>query len=224
VRYILILIVAIGLQAFSLNDAVNVANSALGSQKSSNLSNGEIDSGLKEALSLGVKNAVEALGKDGGYLNDKSVKIPLPDSLQKMADMAKSVGAQKYADELIVAMNKAASKAAPKSAEIFLDSIKSMSIEDGKKILMGGDNAATQYLKKSSYDKLVKVIAPIVKESMSECQVASYLKAFNDYYKSSGVAELAKNKSVEDSKIGIKFIFNHSLISNPSSLIAFSEY
>ena len=113
-RYILILIVAIGLQAFSLNDAVNVANSALGSQKSSNLSNGEIDSGLKEALSLGVKNAVEALGKDGGYLNDKSVKIPLPDSLQKMADMAKSVGAQKYADELIVAMNKAASKAAPK--------------------------------------------------------------------------------------------------------------
>jgi hypothetical protein len=172
----------------------------------SSLSNSTVASGLKEALSSGVSFAVKELSKNGGYLNNSAVKIPLPDNLAKAESLIRKAGGAKMADNLILSMNNAAVKAAPKTAVIFADAIKNMSLDDAKKILAGGDNAATDYFKSTSNDSLKNAIKPIVQESMKDNNVASYYDTVNDFYKnnvkgmveSSGVMSMAKNFGADE--------------------------
>ena len=88
------------------------------------LDDSTIASGLKDALSVGTKNAVSVVSKDNGYFGNKVIKILLPDNIQKAADLARKVGAQKQVDEFILSMNRAAEKAAPKAVDYFADAIK----------------------------------------------------------------------------------------------------
>lgn len=197
-------------QAFDFGGLVN---SALGSSKNkpteqtqstqasqSNLSNGTVVNGLKEALSHGVTFAVSKLSKEGGYLNDPAVKIPLPDKFAKAETLIRKAGGGKYVDNLILSMNKAASKAAPKTATIFANTVKNISMKDGQKILMGKDTAATQYLEDHAGPSLTSAIKPIVKETMQENNVAKYYNALNRFYQkhlqsrveSSGIMSMAK--------------------------------
>ena len=162
----------------------------------SSTSDNETSLGLKEALKLGVKEAVSTLGKEGGFLNNPAFKIPLPKNLQKAETILRKAGAGKYADDLIVAINRAAEKAVPETADIFMDTISNISFQDAQAILSGGETAATEYFKKNTKDKLIKRIAPIVKESMKENSVATYYKTFNEYY-----SKYAKN-FVNNSQIG----------------------
>lgn len=154
-----------------------------------------VSSGLKEALKTGVSYAVKELGTKNGYLNNAKVKIGLPDTLNKAETAIRAAGGDKYADELILSMNNAATNAAPKTADIFIKSIEKMNIDDAKKILSGDKNAATDYFKSSSYEDLRKVISPIVKESIKSSSVASYYDSFNTYYKQ-GAAMVTKNDSI----------------------------
>ena len=109
------------------------------------------------------------------------------------------------ADDLITSMNTAATKAAPKTAEIFVDAIDKMTLEDAKKILAGNENAATDYFKANTTSSLKKMITPIIQETMKQNQVAGYYDSFNNYYKqygkglvdSSGVMGMAKNLGVD---------------------------
>ncbi len=174
-------------------------------QTSSNLSDSTVSSGLKEALKTGVKYATTQLGATNGYLNNSAVKIPLPDNLAKAETLIRSVGGDKMADDLINSMNSAASKAAPKTAEIFIDAIDKMTVADAQKILTGGNNAATEYFKSNTSASLKKAITPIIQETMKENQVASYYDTANNLYKSntkgltqnSQVMGLAKNFGVD---------------------------
>ncbi len=158
------------------------------------LSSSDMNGALKEALNKGVSYAIKALGKDDGYLNNSLTKIGLPENLQKTADLVKKAGGAKYVDDLILAINKAASQAAPKTAEIFSKSISSMSIEDAKDILSGNDNAATEYFKSTTTKDLQATIAPIIQKSMDENDVAQYYKTFDSFYKEN--AGVLKNEYV----------------------------
>ncbi len=174
-----------------------------GSSAASALSQGDMTGALKEALSKGVKYAVTDLGKDGGYLNNSLVKIPLPKNMQAAEKVLRSVGGGKYVDDLILSVNKAAEEAAPKTAEVFMDTIQNMSIDDAKGILAGSDDAATQYFKTNSSSKLAAVIAPIVQKSMANNDVAKYYKTFNKFYKEN--AGVLQNDTVSSltSKFGL---------------------
>lgn len=171
----------------------------------SNLDNTTVTSGLKEALKTGVNFAVSNLGKENGYLNNSLVKIPLPDNLAKAEMLIRKAGGDKIADDLILSMNNAATKAAPKTAEIFVNAIEKMSIDDAKKILAGNENAATEYFKSNTTDSLKKMITPIIQETMRQNQVATYYDTANNFYKSnlkgtvenSSVMGLAKNFGVD---------------------------
>jgi len=158
------------------------------------LSNGDMTAALKEALSKGVTFAVTDLGKEGGYLNNPLVKIPLPKSLQSSEKLIRKMGGEKYVDDLILSVNKAAEEAAPKTADIFIDSIQKMSIADAKEILAGEDDAATQYFINNTGSELASTIEPIVKKSMENNDVAKYYKAFVTYYQSH--SDLLKNDTV----------------------------
>jgi len=149
-----------------------------------NLSNSTVTSGLKEALKVGVNYAVKELGSSNGYLNNSLVKIPLPDNLAKVETLLRSAGGNQIADNLINSMNKAATTAAPKTAEIFVNAIEKMSLQDAQNVLAGDKNAATTYFKANTTESLKKMIAPIIQNTMKENQVASYYDMANNFYKS----------------------------------------
>jgi hypothetical protein len=145
------------------------------------------------------------LGSNNGYLNTASAKIPLPDNLAKGEALIRKAGGDKMADDLINSMNSAASKAAPQTAQIFMDAIDKMSLADAQKILSGGNDAATNYFKANTTDSLKKSINPIIQQSMKDNQVASYYDSVNSVYKStagnlvgnSGITSMAKNFGVD---------------------------
>ncbi len=191
--------------AFNLGNFAKsvMSDSNLVSPKSSTsgLDNSTISSGLKEALKKGVNFAVSQLGKNNGFLNNSLVKIPLPENLAKTEKIVRKFGGDKIADNLINSMNRAASRAAPKTADIFMKAIDKMSLTDARKILSGKKDAATQYFKTHTSASLEKMIAPIVDNTMKENSVAKYYDTFNGYYKNygkkyvqnSGVMSIAKS-------------------------------
>lgn len=134
-------------------------------------------SGLKEALAIGTENAVKAVSKTDGYFGNQMVKILLPDKLQKVADLVAKLGFQKQVDSFILSMNRAAEAAAPKATVLFVDAIKTMSFDDARKILQGGDTAATQYFKDKTSKKLYDEFKPVVMSNMNKVGVT---KAYKD--------------------------------------------
>lgn len=125
-------------------------------------------SGLKEALSIGTKNAVKNVSRPNGYFGNQAIKILLPGNIQKVANVLGKIGYQQQVDEFVLSMNRAAEKAAPKALSIFVDAIKGMSIEDARKILGGGDTAATEYFKQKTRDKLYGEFKPVISSSMNK--------------------------------------------------------
>lgn len=174
-------------------NGTNTTNST--NTASSNLSDSTVTSGLKEALKTGVNYAVTQLGANNGYLNNSAVKIPLPNNLAKVESIIRTAGGDKMANDLINSMNKAASKAAPQTAEIFIAAIDKMSVTDAQAILNGKNDAATNYFKANTSDSLRKLITPIIQETMKENEVASYYETANELYKSN-VKGLVDNTSV----------------------------
>lgn len=150
--------------------------------RTSDLSSSVVSDGLKEALRVGVDYGVKELSKEDGYLSNEKVKIPLPENLANIENAIRQAGGDEMADDLIESMNSAATQAAPKTASIFVDAVDNMSIDDAKKILAGGDEAATEYFKKHTATSLTKMIKPIVQESMKENDVAKYYDSINNFY------------------------------------------
>ncbi len=139
--------------------------------------NDTLASGLKEALSVGTKNAVNLLSKKDGYFGNEAVKILLPENIRKAGDFLRLVGYQEEVDAFILSMNRAAEKAAPQAVDIFADAIKSISFEDARKIYNGGNTAATQYFKEKTSSKLAAAFRPEISKSMDQVGVT---KAYKD--------------------------------------------
>ena len=142
------------------------------------LSNQDAVSGLKAALEKGTNVAVDLLGKTDGFFGNSAVKIPLPDSLKKYESLMRRVGMGKYADELILTMNRAAEAAVPEAKKLFVDSIKKMSVQDAKGILTGGQTAGTEYFKRTTSDPLREKFLPIVKKATAKVKLA---EKYNQY-------------------------------------------
>jgi len=131
----------------------------------------KIDLGLKEALKVGIKNSIKALGKNNGYFANSSVRIMLPEEIRKTESILRGVGLGPQLDEFTLSMNRAAEKAAPLAADIFADAIVDISFADAMKILRGGNTAATDYLREKTYDKLLALYKPTVRKTMNEYKV-----------------------------------------------------
>jgi hypothetical protein len=144
--------------------------------------NKEIGQGLKEALNNGIESAVNQLSAEKGFL-ESPYKILIPDDAQKVIDKVKLVpGFQDVETKLVQQMNKAAEIAAKKATPIFVNAIRSMTIQDAKKILTGTDNAATLYLESSSRPSLYSEFLPVIQASLDEVNARSYWKTVIDAY------------------------------------------
>jgi hypothetical protein len=140
----------------------------------SSLSNDDIVKGLKEALTVGSNNSAAKASKTDGYYKNPLIKIPFPKEAQQMESTLKSIGMSKQVDQFVMTMNRAAEDAAKKAAPIFVNAITHMTITDGMNILKGKDDAATQFLKKSTSTQLHNEFKPIIKASINKVQVTKY--------------------------------------------------
>ncbi|HEY6241090.1 MAG TPA: DUF4197 domain-containing protein [Burkholderiales bacterium] len=136
------------------------------------ISNRDAINGLKEALTRGSQAAVERLGVENGFFGNNRVKIPLPSSLRRMEAVMRSIGMDRHADELVLRMNRAAEAAVPEAKTLLVDAVKKMSVQDAKGILTGGDDAATQYFKRTTSEPLARRFRPIVKKAMEKVKLA----------------------------------------------------
>ncbi len=143
-----------------------------------------IISGLKEALSIGTDKAVKNVSQVDGYFGEKMIKILMPEKIQKVADVLSKVGYKKEVDDFILRMNRAAEKAAPQATVFFVDAIKEMTFDDARKILNGGDTAATEFFKAKTHDKIYNAFKPIISSSMDEVGVTRSYKNMMARYES----------------------------------------
>ncbi|NLH72642.1 MAG: DUF4197 domain-containing protein [Verrucomicrobia bacterium] len=135
-----------------------------------------VASGLKEALNNGIHTAVSQLGREGGFLNDPKVRIPMPENLKKVEKTLRKLRQDRLADEFVTTMNKAAEKAVPQATEVLVDSVKQMTLTDAKSILTGSDTAATEYFRRTSQTNLYQRFLPIVKTATEQAGVTSAYK------------------------------------------------
>lgn len=153
------------------------------------ISTGDASAGVKEALSKGADYAVASLGKEGGFLGNSKVKIPLPGYLDKAEKGLRMFGMGKQADELVDTMNHAAEKAVAEAKPILTESIKKMSVQDAKGILTGGEDSVTQYFKRTSTEQLTQKFTPIVQAATKKVQLADQYNKFAGKAASSGLID-----------------------------------
>lgn len=132
------------------------------------LTSTQISSGLKEALSLGVTEGVKKLGVTNGFLKNETVKILMPEKLRVIDTKLRAFGLGSLADQGVKLLNRAAEDAVVEAAPIFTKAITSMTITDAKNILLGSNNAATNYLQTKTQNQLFTAFQPKVKASLGK--------------------------------------------------------
>jgi hypothetical protein len=151
-----------------IRDGIKVARSA---KANTSLSTDKITAGLKEALSVSTKNAVASTGKPDGFLKNEAIKILVPQKLRGIGNTMRLMGMGAQVDALEIGMNRAAELATPAAKQIFIGAITQMTFDDARKVLSGGDSAATEYFKEKSSDQLTEAFAPIVHQAMENVGV-----------------------------------------------------
>lgn len=163
-----------------LNDATTKGKALLSTESktpSSALDYSTIASGLKEALDIGARKAVDNVSKPDGYLKNQLIHIAMPPELQQVSGLMRKFGLGGQADAFEQSMNHAAEKAAPEAKNIIVNAIKNMSIDDANSILQGPDNAATEYFKAQTTEQLTGLFRPTIDASLDQVGTTKY---YND--------------------------------------------
>ncbi len=146
---------------------------AAGTPTLTQLTSQERNSGLKAALNQAADVAIRQLGVTDGFLGNPDVRIPLPGKLQKAQKLLKTVGLGAEAEALVTTMNRAAEAAVPEARTLLVESVKQMSVADAASILTGPPDAATQYFRRTSSEKLMARFMPIVQKATAKTGVAA---------------------------------------------------
>jgi hypothetical protein len=134
----------------------------------------EVVNGLKEALMTGAKNSAQRLAAENGYFGDEAIKILLPDDAKVIIDnISRIPEGDKLVQDVVLRINRAAEDAAKEVAPIFVNSVKQMTIKDAFNILNGADNAATGYLRSTTYAELYSLYKPKIQTSTEKKIVAN---------------------------------------------------
>jgi len=149
----------------------------------SSLSDSKINAGLKQALQIGAENSVQLVGRKDGYFANAAIKILMPKNLQPLEKGLRMVGYGPKVDDFVLSMNRSAEAAAPAARKIFVDAITSMSFDDARHILTGGDTAATEYFKQKTTPQLSAAFRPVVDKTMADNGVTKQYNSLVGQYK-----------------------------------------
>jgi hypothetical protein len=158
------------------------------------MSDRQATDGLRQTLVQAGTEAVTGLGKPDGFLGNPKVKIPLPDQLARMESLLRTLGLGAQADELVTTMNRAAESAVSEAKPILVNAVKKMSIADAKGILTGGEDAATQYFRRTTGDEMRAKFRPVVAKTVNRLGVVQRYDALASKAGSLGL----KAQSTED--------------------------
>jgi hypothetical protein len=162
------------LLASSCNELLQLTSQQQGQPSIPGVTNAENIAGLKNSLSLGIESAVGLLGKENGFFNDILLKILLPPEAHPIIDnIALIPGGQDLVNKAILSLNRAAEDAVKSATPIFKTVITSMTINDAINILFGANDAATQYLHRTTYSQLSAAFTPKVKQSLEKPLIAN---------------------------------------------------
>lgn len=165
-------------------DILKKAGGIFGKKGGGGLSNEDIVAGLKEALSVGARNSADQLSSVDGFFANAAIKVLMPEEAKKVESTLRSIGMGNLVDKAILSMNRAAEDASKSAAPIFVDAIKSMSIQDAVGILRGTDTAATSYLKGRTTASLTEAFRPVIETSLQKTNATKYWKdVFETYNK-----------------------------------------
>lgn len=154
------------LQLFACNELQQVVNQL--PQGESGLGNAQIAEGLRQALDKGIDRQVSKLTQEDGFFKNELVKILLPNELQKVDKTLRDIGLSNLADEGLKVLNRAAEDAVGEATPIFVNAVKGITFDDAKNILLGNDNAATQYLTSATKTELYAKFSPVIKKSFEK--------------------------------------------------------
>jgi hypothetical protein len=170
----------------TLQQVANTAGVSLSMENTSPaLSNQEVISGLKEALTLGANKGAQQASAVGGFLKNDIIRLPFPPDAKKVRDKAMQWGLDKKVEKFEATLNQAAEEACKTAAPIFVNAITNMSVNDGFAILKGNENAATTYLKDNTSNALYQAFLPEVKKAIEMVKLTAYWEPLAKKYNQS---------------------------------------
>lgn len=166
-------------EAVAADEGSTQESSASSGTSLAGLSSQQQVAGLKQALEQGFTNAISSLGQADGFWESETVKIPLPDGVEKVAKAARRLGGDRYVDQFHETLNRAAEGAVPVATELFAAALSDMSIEDAVGIIRGGDDAATRYFRDKTEASLGEQFLPLVADATDQAGVTQAYKTLN---------------------------------------------
>jgi hypothetical protein len=166
----------LGLLVTAVAGAVSVPPTAR-AQTPAQLTQSDAIAAVRAALGRGAEAAIGSLGRADGFLGNPKVRIPLPGFLAEASKLARLAGQQQRVDDLITAMNRAAEQAVPAARPLLVDAVKTMSVDDGLKIVRGGDDSVTQFFAGKTRGALTERFLPIVTQATERVALAEKYNA-----------------------------------------------
>jgi hypothetical protein len=155
-----------------INQTLNQVNKVVSTEKP--LTTAEIGEGLKEALINGISKGSDQLSAIDGFFKNPQVRIPFPPDVKKVEDKLRQLGMGAEVDKFVMTLNRGAEDAAKEAKPIFISAIKQMTIQDAWGILKGEENAATNYLQKTTSSQLKTTFKPVIQASLNRVGAAKY--------------------------------------------------
>lgn len=161
-----------GCSSTQINQTLGEVNKALELEQP--LTTSEVGEGLKEALIKGISTGSDLASRVDGYFKNPEIKIPFPPEVKKVEDKLRQLGFNNDVDRFILTLNRGAEEAAKEAKPIFITAIKSMTIQDAWGILKGEQDAATQYLKRTTSSALKEKFKPVIQNALNKVNATKY--------------------------------------------------
>lgn len=168
---ILSLVLIFSCTSTQVNQTLGTINDALGGDE---LTKEQVASGLKEALIKGISVGSAQASRLDGYFKNPEIKIPFPPDVQRVEDKLRQIGLGDQVDKFVVTLNRGAEEAAKEAKPIFVNAIKSMTIQDAWAILKGDQTAATDYLRRTTGSQLKAKFLPVIQKALEKTNATKY--------------------------------------------------
>jgi hypothetical protein len=169
---VLLTLLLLGCTSAQINQTIGDVNKTLGG--GAPLTSEEVANGLKEALIKGISNGSDIVSQLDGYFKNPEIKIPFPPEVKKVEDRLRQIGLGGEVDKFVMTLNRGAEDAAKEAKPIFIAAIRQMTIQDAWGILKGEDDAATQYLVRTTSSLLKDKFKPVIRNSLQKVNATKY--------------------------------------------------
>ena len=171
-KILILCIVLTACTSAQINQTIGDVNKTLGGTQPPTTA--EVAEGLKEALIKGISTGSDLASQIDGYFKNPEIKIPFPPDVKKVEDKLRQIGFGNEVDKFIMTLNRGAEDAAKEAKPIFITAIRSMTIQDAWSILRGENDAATQYLKRTTSAQLKEKFKPVIQNSLDKVNATKY--------------------------------------------------